>query len=75
MTSQKFSEKTYFPAVVAALLVLGTAIGFFIFNLVETDPNDVDLGINEEVNGLNPSLDRLPDGPPSVPVPDGPPPS
>ncbi len=71
-TMSIINPKNYFTAIIAALLILGIAIGSFVYGLVVNDTSDVDVMIEQPVaipTGLN-----LPSSPPSVPQPTSPPP-
>ena len=68
----------YFKVVVAALLVLASAIGWFIYTTLNVSPDDL---VTEEVGYLddgmpvvNPGGDSFPTTEPYVPEPDYPPP-
>lgn len=73
------SEKKYFSFVVAALVVLSGAIGFFIYSIIdyfekpileEMLIEDVDGTIYVSPGGGGP----FPEGPPNIPAPTTPPP-
>lgn len=70
-------EKSYFPALIAGLLVVAVSLATFIFSLIRgSDENVADeLNIREE-NGVmlvDPSSGPFPDGAPNLPVPVNPP--
>jgi len=75
MTSKQINERSYFTTILAALLVLAMAIGVFVYNVLKTEPEDMEY-LLEDINGnmyVSPRINE-PSGPPFVPVPSEPPP-
>lgn len=74
----KGEEKKYFPGIVAALVILASAIGFFIYSIV-TGPVDKNLEKalieEDEVVKLNPGAGlAVPTSEPNIDQPTTPPP-
>jgi hypothetical protein len=74
-TYKKGSEKKHFPSVIAALVVLSAAIGFFIYSLITQFEKPIleELLIGDD--GVSPSGNGpFPTEPPNIPEPTSPPP-
>ncbi len=73
MPYQESSEKKYFPAIVAALIVLSAAIGYFVYSLVTGfDTSITPEVVIEETDGIvrvNPGDSNIPTSPPYVTPP------
>ena len=72
-------ERKYFPAIAAALIVLASAIGVFIYSLLHTTPSDletVSVEITEDGESVvQPVSIGVPSREPHVPEPINPPPN
>ena len=79
MSYNNGDEKKYFPSIIAALIVLASAIGVFVYSLFNTTPGDlepVSVEITENGESIIQPVDMgVPITSPHVPEPVNPPPN
>lgn len=77
MPYKKGDENTYFPTMIAALVVIALAIAAFIYSFIKTTPVDLMLEPSAvSVGGEMAAPSSVgPSAPPSIPFPTEPPPS
>jgi hypothetical protein len=77
MPYKKGDENTFFPTMIAALIVIAIAIAAFIYSFVRTTPDDLMLepvAVSVSSDSAAPSSVG-PSAPPSIPFPTEPPPA